>query len=254
MPFTISHAAAALPFSRTGLPLAALMIGSMSPDFAYFVPDGPGLLSHSLPGLFKFCWPVGLSVWLVYVHLLETPTLALLPDGWRNMFQRSDRAFTSRNFALATLAVLLGAATHILWDGFTHGKTPVVHHLPFLETTQIEFFGKQFPLYRFLQHLSTVVGLVVLAAWVVLRRKTRAAAIDPTPPARAATHGERVFALLLVLGLPTLLGVGGYLEFPRLPFGRRLFHGAMGGMTGLALAWIAIALFLQLRLRTRPEV
>jgi len=251
MPFTISHAAAVLPLTRTGLPLAALMIGSMSPDFAYFVEDGPGLLSHSIPGLFKFCWPLGLLIWVVYVQLLETPTLALLPDGWRGVFPRSERAITLRNFALASVAVVLGAATHILWDGFTHAKTPVVHQLPFLDSTQVEFFGKQFPLYRFLQHLSTVVGLVALTAWAVLK-KSRAGVSKPTPPVRAATPGERLFALLLVLVLPALMGVGGYLEFPGLSFGRRLFHGAIGGMTGLALAWIAIALFLQVRLRSRP--
>jgi len=106
MPFTISHAAAVLPLSRTGLPLAALMIGSMSPDFAYFLPNGPGVLSHSVPGLFKFCWPTALLVWVVFVQLLETPTLALLPDGWRDVFPRSARALTVRNFALATHLIL----------------------------------------------------------------------------------------------------------------------------------------------------
>lgn len=251
MPFTISHAAAVLPLSRAGLPLAALMIGSMSPDFAYFMPRGPGLLSHSVPGLFMFCWPVGLSAWLVYVHLLETPTLALLPGAWRDSFPRSERAFTPRNLALASVAVILGAVTHIVWDGFTHAKTSIVELIPVLETTQVEFFGKQFPLYRFLQHFSTVVGLVALVAWAVMK-KSRSSAADPGPRVRAATHGERVLALLLLLVLPTLLGVGGYFEFPGLSFGRRLFHGAIGGMTGLALAWIAIAVFLQLRLRTRP--
>ena len=38
MPFTISHAAAVLPLKKSPLPLAALMIGSMSPDFSYFLP------------------------------------------------------------------------------------------------------------------------------------------------------------------------------------------------------------------------
>jgi hypothetical protein len=252
MPFTMSHAAAVLPFSRTRLPLAALMIGSMAPDFAYFLPNGPGVLSHSVPGLFKFCWPAALLVWVVFVQLLETPTLALLPDGWRGAFRRSDRAFTLRNFALASVAVMLGAATHILWDSFTHANTPMVDQVPVLETTQVELFGKQFPLFRFLQHTSTVVGLVVLIAWAV-RLKRKQTAVTCQPNIRAATHGERVIAMVLGLSLSAFLGVGGYLEFPELSFGRRLFHGAIGGMTGLALAWLAIAVLLQLRFRTRME-
>jgi len=252
MPFTMSHAAAVLPFSRTRLPLAALMIGSMAPDFAYFLPNGPGVLSHSVPGLFKFCWPTALLVWVLFVQLLETPTLALLPDGWRGAFRCSDRAFTLRNFALASVAVMLGAATHILWDSFTHANTPMVDQVPALETTQVELFGKQFPLFRFLQHTSTVVGLVVLSAWAV-RLKRKQTAVTTQPNIRAATHGERVIALVLGLSLSAFLGVGGYLEFPELSFGRRLFHGAIGGMTGLALAWVAIAVLLQLRFKTRME-
>lgn len=249
MPFTISHAAAVLPLSRTSLPLAALMIGAMSPDFAYFVPDGPGLLSHSIPGLFEFCWPLGLLVWVVYVRLLETPTLALLPDGWRDAFRPSDRAITLRNVALASVAVILGAATHILWDGFTHANTPIADQLSFLETTQVTLFGKSFPLYRFLQHSSTVVGLLVLAGWLLHLEKTPTTSAHATAPVRAATHGERVFALLLVLALSAGLGFAGYFEFPELSFGRRLFHGAIGGMTGAALAWIGIAVGLRLRRR-----
>jgi hypothetical protein len=251
MPFTISHAAAVLPFSRTRLPLAALMIGSMSPDFAYFLPDGPGVLSHSVPGLYQFCWPAGLLVWLLFVQLLETPTLALLPERWRGLFRRSERAFRLRNLALASVAVILGATTHIVWDGFTHANTPIADHLPFLETTSVEVFGKQFPLFRFLQHLSTVVGLVALAAWAAHLKMTGAARIHESTRVRAATHGERVFALLLLLGLSAMLGFGSYFEYPELSFGRRLFHGAIGGMTGGALAWIAVAAFMQVRLKAR---
>jgi len=250
MPFTISHAAAVLPLSRTGLPLAALMIGSMSPDFAYFLPNGPGVLSHSVPGLFKFCWPTALLVWVVFVQLLETPTLALLPDGWRDVFPRSARALTVRNFALASVAVVIGAATHILWDGFTHANTPVVDQVPALETTQVELFGKQFPLFRFLQHASTVVGLVALIVWIVMLKRKQTPRVGQ-PHIQSATHGERVIALVLVVCLSAFLGLGGYLEFPELSFGRRLFHGAIGGMTGSALAWIAVAVLLQVRLRNR---
>jgi hypothetical protein len=252
MPFTISHAAAVLPLSRTPLPLAALMIGSMAPDFAYFLPKGPGVLSHSVPGLYEFCWPAGLLVWLVFVQLLESPTLALLPDRWRRLFRRSDHAWTAKNFALASVAVVLGAASHVLWDGFTHANAPVVEWLPFLETTSVEFFGKQFPLFRFLQHLSTVIGLVALIAWVARLKNSDQAGADDSPPVVAATTGERVFALLLVLGLSAVLGFGGYFEVPELSFGRRLFHGAIGGMTGAALAWVASAAFMQVRFRARP--
>jgi hypothetical protein len=259
VPFTISHAAAVLPLSRTRLPMAALMIGSMTPDFAYFVPTelglpaGLGLLSHSVPGLFTFCWPVALCVWLLFVHLLETATFALLPQGWQAAFPCSDGALTPRSLGLASVAVIVGAATHLLWDSFTHANTPMVDQIPLLESNSIPLFGRQFPLFRFLQHLSTVVGLVALTGWAARRRKSAAVPGGETSCGPAASHGERVLALLVLLTLSGTLAVLGYVTQGELSFGRRLFHFAIGGMTGCALAWIAIAIVLQLRLRRRRE-
>ena len=256
VPFTISHAAAVLPLQRTRLPMAALMIGSMSPDFAYFLPtelglpSGPGLLSHSVPGLFSFCWPVALCVWLLFVHVLETPTLALLPEGWQAAFPRSERALTLRNLALASIAVIIGAATHVLWDSFTHANTPMIEQIPLLESNSIQLFGRHFPLFRFLQHLSTVVGLVALMAWAA-RQKSAAAAGKSASREPAVSHAERIFALLVLLASSGTLAVLGYVTQGELSFGRRLFHFAIGGMTGWALGWIVIAIIFQLRWRQR---
>ena len=65
MRLTIAHAAAVLPlrqFGKLRLPLVALMIGSMSPDYAYFLPgDLDRVDTHSFAGLFYFCWPVSLA-------------------------------------------------------------------------------------------------------------------------------------------------------------------------------------------------
>src|SRR5688572_24898922 len=119
MPFTISHAAAVLPLQRfTRLPLAALLIGSMSPDFSYFLPWSLDRTTHSFPALFWFCWPVGLALWILFVRVVETPTLALLPDRWRARFAPSERPFTPSLLVRASIAVILGAVTHITWDAF----------------------------------------------------------------------------------------------------------------------------------------
>ena len=84
MPFTVSQAAAVLALRRFWrLALAALMIGSMSPDFSYFTPWTRYLYTHSIPALFWFCWPLGFTLWILFVRVVETPTLALLPDSWR---------------------------------------------------------------------------------------------------------------------------------------------------------------------------
>src|SRR5260370_376021 len=64
MPFTISHAAAVLPFSRLLARwqlLSAVVIGAMVPDFGLFFPWRiQRFETHSVWGVFAFCLPVGL--------------------------------------------------------------------------------------------------------------------------------------------------------------------------------------------------
>src|SRR5689334_11245446 len=112
MPFTVSHAAAVLPIHRwTGhkLPLTALMIGSMAPDFGYFFSrEESRQITHSVAGLLSFSLPMGMLVWLFYIVLLEKATITLLSDRWHTRFAHTG-AITPSLVMRAALAVLLGA-------------------------------------------------------------------------------------------------------------------------------------------------
>ena len=83
MPFTLSHPAlvAALwpVVRRAQLPLAAVAIGAMTPDFEFFLhlrPYGPW--GHSLAGLVTFCAPAGLAVLAAWELVVRDPTRDLL--------------------------------------------------------------------------------------------------------------------------------------------------------------------------------
>jgi len=247
VPFTISHAAAVLPLrklTRGVLPLAALMIGSMSPDFAYFLPgESLRVVTHSIPGIFWFCWPVSMAVWLIFTLVLERPTFALLPDSWYARFTPSSREMTFMSLALASAAVIIGAATHILWDSFTHRGTLVVEALPGLHSVAFHYHGWRIRWFVVLQHLSTVAGVVILLIW--------AWRLPPTnnvprvlPP---ASHATRIRAVAFVIAATLAFAIARYALNADLWLGRRLFHFAIGGMTGLVLAWFVIALMITLR-------
>jgi hypothetical protein len=219
------------------------MIGSMSPDFSYFTPWTLYLYTHSIPALFWFCLPVGLALWILFVRTVETPTLALLPDSWRARFSPSERPFTVGLLTRASIAVIVGAATHIVWDTFTHGNTPVVRALPFLRVTAFEIGDYVVPLYKLLQHLSTLFGLAALAiwAWRLEPRETRSSS--------AVTSRTRFGAAMFLITTSLVwafsnsaLHSANYLETD-------IFHLAVGGMTGCAMAWIVIALVLKRRPR-----
>jgi membrane-bound metal-dependent hydrolase YbcI (DUF457 family) len=239
MPFTISHAAAVLPlhrWSKHGLPLTALMIGSMAPDFGYFVShDASRQLTHSFAGLFVFSLPVGLAVWFFYVTVLEKATITLLPDRWHTRFAHTD-AITRGLVARAALAILLGAVTHVLWDAFTHRATFATKVFPILlEPTPV---ASWMPVYHLLHGLSSLVGLVILINWAQhLHRQPARSLIRPYNISERA----RIQACWF-LGAVTLLGA--LLEWlPRAHgfYDQQLFAAAVGLMSGFFIAWCGIA-------------
>src|SRR5262245_46796273 len=137
MPFTFAHPAAAVPLrgvlGRYGV-LSALVIGSLTPDFPYFLPlDIPREVSHSLPALAWFCLPMGLLVYVLFHVFLKGPLLALLPPAtlcrlgpYTSRFQSLPQA----SWTAVIVSLLCGAVTHLLWDAFTHNNAPAVRAFP----------------------------------------------------------------------------------------------------------------------------
>jgi hypothetical protein len=241
VPFTLSHAAAALPLRSVGkfqLPLAALMIGSLSPDFAYFVPgEFTRVETHSLAGLFLFCWPVSLGLWLLYVRMLEQPTFALLPETWRTRFPASNREFTFSAIAIASVAVILGAVTHLVWDSFTHRGTAVVKVIPALHAVAFYVGGWRIRWFLVLQIVSSVFGIVVLAIWAWKLPPGR----YPKPSTPSVSHATRVRAVAVVVAASLGAAVASHLAYSDSRFSALVFHFLIGAMTGLALGWCAVA-------------
>lgn len=251
MPFTISHAAAVLPLRKSAnsrLPLAALMIGSLSPDFAYFLPLSLNRASsHDLEGILFFCLPAGLAVWLLFVRLLERPTIELLPAAWRERVPRSDANLTPRVLMFASLAVVLGALTHVAWDAFTHADTPITAAFPIFNSILFTVGDRPVRVYLLLQYLSSVIGLFALAWWGWNLR--RAPKPDPVVVESGSSLSDRarIVALLSVIAAAGASALYSYASNLQGPFQARVFHMLIGGMTGWALAWVAVALWIKSR-------
>lgn len=86
MPFTLSHPAAVIPFfgvTKHPVYVMALVVGSLSPDFAYYVRAFPvAAFAHSLPGSLLVCLPSSVMV-LAVVLMLRRRILFLLPSRHR---------------------------------------------------------------------------------------------------------------------------------------------------------------------------
>jgi membrane-bound metal-dependent hydrolase YbcI (DUF457 family) len=237
MPFTVSHAAAVLPLHRlTKLPLTALMVGSMAPDFGYiFSYEVSRPLTHSFVGLFVFALPVGLLVWLFYVAFLEKATITLLSDRWHTRFAHTD-AITPSLIARASIAILIGAVTHLLWDSFTHHETFVTDAFPALlgPTPGISWL----PIYHLLHGLSSVVGIVILVRWA--RHLHRLPAKSLIRPYKIRERA-RIGALWLLLAVTLGAGLADWLPQAHARYDTQIFFVAAGSMSGFFVAWCCIA-------------
>ena len=247
MPFTISHAAAVLPlerWTRHRLPLTALMVGSMAPDFGYFFShEASRAMTHSVVGLIAFSLPAGMLVWLFFVTFLEKATITLLSDRWHTRFAHTD-AITLSLVARAAIAIVLGAATHLLWDAFTHRATFATALFPVLLAPTPGF--RWLPVYHLLHGTSSVVGLAVLVAWARgLHRQPARSRIRPYE------LGERARAACIwVLSAAALIGaLIEWLPYARARYDAQAFFAAVGLMSGFFMAWCCVGITLWIRAR-----
>ena len=167
MPLTIAHAVAAIPLrrplGRLGV-LAALVIGSITPDLPLFLPLPFGRnTTHTALALLWFCLPAGILAYLLYDLVLDRPLRALMPEG----FQRRRDARPAVWSPAVLVSLLLGAATHSTRDAFTHGGSAGFGEwLPVIETRLFTVSGYTVYVFSVLQHLSTTFGLILLAVWI----------------------------------------------------------------------------------------
>jgi hypothetical protein len=170
VPFTLSHAAAAWPFRRTRLEFSALLTGCFVPDFPYFLfLIAHGFDGHTIRGLFFLDLPVGLVALWLFHRWIRRPFSIFLPAGVRSRLKSDGHDFSFLplpRLAMIVLSILIGGATHIAWDEFTHRTLWLYRHWAFLRIPyDYPLVGTQ-QMYKLLQYTSTFFGLGFVAFWI----------------------------------------------------------------------------------------
>lgn len=167
MPWTFAHPLAILPLRRLAprrFSLMALVIGSVTPDLGYYVfAFDMATLAHQWQGLLLVCLPSG---WLVFMflHAMQTHFTYLLPQMQRQVLQAhasAPRTLSGVQLVWISLALILGAVTHIVWDSFTHASGLAVAYFDVLRMP-IVIGGVHTHVFHILQHLSTLLGVTGL--------------------------------------------------------------------------------------------
>jgi hypothetical protein len=199
VPFTVSHVVAVLPLrrapsSRWALPAAPLVIGSMAPDLVSVLGrSGLRSASHSLAGAVTLDLPLVAVAWLVWIHLLREPVRHLLPAVAARWRPAAVRARGERLLRWGA-AALVGIATHLAWDSFTHDDGWVTRHVPALQSEV-----GPLDVVDWLQLASSALGLAALAVWT-LRWWRGTRPVGPVGRSRGALPAACALVLLAVLG------------------------------------------------------
>jgi hypothetical protein len=244
MPFTLSHAAAALPFRRTRLIMSAVVVGCFAPDFEYFIPLAHhGSFGHTLAGVFEFDLPLSLAVLWLFHRFAKEPLAASLPEGARERLDRTPNAIPNSfaRLAMIVFSILIGIATHILWDSFTHAGYWISDHLHFLHTiVSMPLFGPR-PLFGILQYLSSAIGIVIILFWCIHWYRNTAP-VHRNPDRHLLTMDRIAIACSLFIAIAFGLVRASAPGIPHGVLGSQRFMTDIA-MTGITVLWIEIVIY-----------
>lgn len=212
MPITFAHPAAAIPLTRFGPPLSALVAGGVMPDPPYFIHLSTGAgYAHTPKGLVTFRLPAGLVTLWVFHTLLKRPLLSLAPLTHRAKLASSAQRFPflpMSRLVRISLAVLIGAVTHVVWDSFTHANGRTVQRVSLLAQPLVATpHGYLYP-YKVLQYLSSLCGTLLLIWWYRrwVLKADNVATYSLTAPAEPA---RRLWVVAILLLPAVIAGVYG---------------------------------------------
>ncbi len=217
MPVTFAHPLAIAPLARTGLPLGALVIGTVIPDLPLFARAIPGLdvlgllvngptvptvieqyeFLHSLTGLLVNVL-IGLLVLLLWWWLLRPAYRDALPAPLRGRTNSTPTG--ARPWLLALPALLIGSLTHIAWDQLTDEGAALSQRIGLLQGTIAGYSSS-----LLLQYASSMLGACGVLVWLYLRVSRRDARPVPQQRPELAAWMFAVPVLVAGLGSATVL-------------------------------------------------
>lgn len=214
MPFTFAHPLVVLPllkkkcFSATGL-----IVGSIAPDFESFMKMRSfSEHSHTLAGLLYFDLPLGFFLAWLFHNIMKEILLNNSPSFVQQRFvplrQFNFRSYLMKHYWVFTYSVLVGSATHLLWDSFTHGGAFMSSLIPFLHETVVPFRGARYPMWYTLQNISSVLGLLGITLYFLWQKPQACSTTKPSAIFWPLVVAITAFAFYLRYQLGEPLGGG----------------------------------------------
>ena len=174
MPFTFSHPAIVLP--ATSLPrkyysLSSLIIGSMTPDFEYFIRmKDYSRYSHTWPGVFWFDVPLGLIILFIFHNVVRNTLIENLPFSYNvrlSAFEKFNwNQYFKKNTIVVFISLIVGISSHLFWDSFTHDGGYFAESIPVLKDN-INILNHKISGALIFQYVSSLIGGIVILIFIL---------------------------------------------------------------------------------------
>jgi hypothetical protein len=220
--------------------VTALVAGAMVPDIPLFVWWFAGYdATHSLIGIVLIDPVVVVAVLLGWFLLVRDAVVDMAPASVRVRLAERAR-LTLRQWLLVPVGGCVGAATHLLWDSFTHPGRWGPQHIEWLRVEHAGLEGL-----RWAQYVSGVVGLTIVVWAIVAHLRS----LPPlTEPRRARALPAPVLPAVVLASLAVGL-VSTILSVPE-GFHVMAFNGVVDSLKAVVLLGAATCLVWQVvRLR-----
>jgi len=200
MPFTVSHPAIIMPILKHGhIDKTALIVGSMAPDFEYFIHFKPyQVYGHTLLGFLIYNLPMVILVSFIFHKSIKPSVIPNLPEWLANRVcsnQPQTFKLSLRSTVIFIYSALFGMLTHLIWDSFTHHSGAAVKWIGLNQ--MIEITSINLPLYKLFQHGSTVIGFIIISFYILNIKEKKRLCIK--------SRKEKVFYWLIVCLLSVVL-------------------------------------------------
>ena len=141
-------------------------MGSMAPDFEYFIRmKGFSRYSHTWTGLFWFDVPLSIILLFIFHNLVRDTLIENLPFSFNvrlSAFQNFNwNKYFQENIAVVIVSLVIGVASHLVWDDFTHTGGYFVRVIPFLNG-DVNLFNHNISIAEILQYVCSAIGLLVM--------------------------------------------------------------------------------------------
>ncbi|MBD8488970.1 DUF4184 family protein [Echinicola sp. CAU 1574] len=206
MPFTLSHPVYLLPFKKALKPLSAtaLIVGSMVPDFEFFLKMKAGEnIGHHPWGILLLDIPLGIILCLLFHLLVRDLFIKALPETAKSKLIRyvdfDWLSYFKKHSVMVIFSLVVGIASHLFLDAFTHYDGWAVLQIPLLSIT-VKIFGKPVPCYFLLQIISSIIGLLGI---FVFYKKLPSTFITPT--SRSPYFAQILLVSVITLGVRAIV-------------------------------------------------